>query len=239
MGRKKKEQIFNITPLEVENEISNFVQEVDNSEEYSLEVDPSNKYNLTDEEKNFIKNYVEYKNIPVACELSNIDKDYGKKIFSKYSTQQEIRRINKAMYNLRFKSKLLNLTDIAGYLSSLITDENVPMSDQLKGADKLKAAQMLIDLYKYQYESLKNPQDLMEDSIEAQVKDLSVDSIKSLLYSKEKNETEMEEKEKLIEEINSDDLLTHEELMYLKSLSLSELFKLLNSINKENEKDEL
>lgn len=230
----KKRETFSISPIDVQNEISTFTEEIDMSPEYSLEIDPLNKYNLSDEEKKFIKNYIEYKNIPLACELSNIEKDLGKKIFTKYAVQEEIKRINKALYMRRFKSKILSLNDIGGYLSSMITDENVPISEQLKSADKLKATQMLVDLYKYQYESLKNPQNLMENSIEAQVKDLSVDAIKSLLYSKEKNDDEIKKKEELIDEINSDNLLTHEEITYLKSLSIQELFKLLNSINKES-----
>ena len=154
--------------------------ELETNPEFSLDVDPTDKYSMSEEQKTFIKNYVEFKSIPMAAELSGLDIDTAKSYFVAYSSQQEIRRINRAMYQRQFSHKLLTIDELGGYLSSLITDENVPLADRVKTMDKVRIAQMLIDLQTYKNEGIDDPSKIIDADIEGEIKNLSVKSIKLL-----------------------------------------------------------
>lgn len=203
---------------------------------YSLDVDPENKYSMSDSQKAFVKNYCEFKSIPMAAELSGLDLDTAKKFFISYSSQQEIRRINKAMYQRQFNNKLLTIDEISGWLSSLITDEGVPIADRIKTMDKVKVAQMLIDLQHYKSQVIDNPEDIIDVDIESEIKDLSVKSIKSLLLETKKKQDKNDEKQQLIESINDNNELSVEEEAFLKTLPAKDLLQLLNSNTKKEEK---
>lgn len=201
--------------------------ELDENPEYSLVVDPTDKYSMSETQKAFIKNYVNFKSIPMAAELTGIDLDTAKSYFVAWSSQQEIRRINKAMYQRQFSHKLLTIDELGGYLSSLITDEDVPLADRVKTMDKVKIAQMLIDLQLYKNQAINNPTELMDIDLEGEIKELSVQSIKMLLYQKKSKK----ENKKDIIDASTDDLLPEEEA-FLKTLPTNELLKLIDETNK-------
>ena len=208
--------------------------ELASNPEYSLEVDPTDKYSMSDAQKEFIKNYVEFKSIPMAAELSGIDLDTAKAYFLAWSSQQAIRRINKAMYQRQFSHKLLTIDELGSYLSSLIEDEDVPLADRVKTTDKIKIAQMLIDLQLYKNQAIDNPDRLLDLNIEGEIKELSVKSIKMLLYQKKKEGKDNEKKDArdAIDAIGSDEALLPEEEAFLKTLSADELLKLIDETNK-------
>lgn len=205
--------------------------ELDTNPEFSLEVDPTNKYSMSDAQKTFIKRYCEFKSIPMAADLCQLDLDTAKSYFIAWSSQQEIRRINRAMYQRQFSHKLLSIDDIGSYLSSLITDENVPLADRVKTMDKVKIAQMLIDLQLYKKQAIDNPSNIIDVDIENEVKQLSIQSIKMLLYQKK------EKKEKKDTADIKDDQLLPEEEAFLKTLPANELLKLINEANSKGGND--
>lgn len=229
MGRKKKvdkETKIDCKELQIIQE--NYIAEVETNPEFSLEVDPLGKYNFNQVQKDFIKYYIQFKSVASAAELCGIDIDTAKTYFLNYTTQQEIRRINRALYHKQFEHKILDLNDIGGYLSSLITDENVPIGDQLKTKDKLQVANMLIDLIKLKKESFEDPNKLKNLDVAGQLKNLSLITIQQLLVQSNKQE----KKEPIIVDNN----LSAEEKEYLNSLPTETLLELLNDENKEKEK---
>ena len=210
------------------------VKELDENPEFSLEVDPTNKYSMSEEQKRFVKNYCEFKSIPMSAELSGISLDTAKSYFVAYSSQQEIRRINRAMYQKQFSNKLLTIDEISNWLSSLITDENVPIADRVKTMDKVKIAQILIDLQLYKNDAINNPSSLIDTDIETEIKELSVKSIKTLL--KQKN-TKEDKKIEVIDAIQSKQALSPEEEIFLKTLPTKDILTLLNSSDKKEDKE--
>lgn len=210
------------------------VKELDENPEFSLEVDPTNKYSMSEEQKRFVKNYCEFKSIPMSAELSGISLDTAKSYFVAYSSQQEIRRINRAMYQKQFSNKLLTIDEISNWLSSLITDENVPIADRVKTMDKVRIAQILIDLQLYKNDSINNPSSLLDTDIETEIKELSVKSIKTLL--KQKN-TKEDKKAEVIDAIQSKQALSPEEEIFLKTLPTKDILTLLNSSDKKEDKE--
>lgn len=237
---QKKKKAQELTIIEQTNNTNDLInahkQEIETNPEYSLEVDPQNLYGLTDTQKIFIKYYVEYKNINIAASLAGIDADSAKAIFLSYSSQQEIRRINRALYQRAFTTKMIGLEQIGGYLTSLLIDENVPIADRLKTTDKLRVVQMIIDLNDYRRNAIDEPSLVTEKDIEQQVKSLSIDTIRQLLYTQNKDNIS-KDKEELIAQIDIDGLLSPEEIAYLKTLSTKDLLELVNSTNggKKNE----
>lgn len=229
---KDKENELNALSLNVEAFQADYLTEIDANPKYSLDVDPEDKYGMSEIQKVFIKNYCEYKSIVAAAEFSNIDIDTARDFFISYSSQQEIKRINLAMYQRQFASRLLSLDEIGGYLSSLITDSNVAFADRLKTTEKLKVVQMLIDLNKFKLESLQNPRLIMQQDIDAQLKSLSVETIRQLLDQDFKMQSE--DYTQIVP-----DAITPEESAYLSTLSSSELLQLIESTNNKEETDDV
>lgn len=220
------ETLENIKVLE-----EGYMNKIDTDIKYSLEVDPENKYHMLDDQKLFIKNYVQFKNIPLAAELSGIDKQTATTYFMAYSTQQEIRRINLAMYHRQFSNKLMTIDEIGGWLTSVMVDENVPIIERLKTKDKLEVAKMIIDLNKLKANALEKPEILDAVVIEDQLKDLSVESIQNLINISANSEKVEKEREEVINEIQAENSrLTPEELAYMKTLPLDALLEMLESL---------
>lgn len=209
-----------------------YFDELENNPKYSLEVDPENKYNMSETQKMFIKQYVDTKNISTAAYLAGIDNEVAKAYYIAYNSQLEIRRINMAMYQRQFKTKLLSLDEIGGYLSSLLTDSNVAEADRLKTTDKLRVAQMLIDLNVTKINALQNPELIIHKDIDNQLKSLSLSTIKDLL-----NHTDKPVDNDIIYEVTNNDNLTPEESAYLSTLSTNELLNIIETTKKE-EKNE-
>lgn len=227
MGRKKKDTDQLPMSVEEANKLEQeYEHELETNPKYSLEVDPEKKYNLSIDQRNFIQYYVEFKNINIAAELSGIDMDTAKAYFVSYSSQMEIRRINMALYQRQFHSKLLDINQIGGYLSSLLTDTNVPIADRLKSSEKLKVAQMIIDLNMLKINSMQNPSIIMNNDINLQLKDLSVDAIRELLKQSEKRK-EPNTYSTVCEE------LTPEEEAYLSTLPTEDLLQILDDSKKK------
>lgn len=239
---KKSENLIqcntsNLNVIEKENnEITkNLQDELNTNPEFSLNVDPTNKYSMTDEQKKFIKNFCEFKSIPMAAELSGISLDEAKSYYVAYSSQQEIRRINRAMYQRQFSSKLLTIDEISRWLSALIVDDNVPIANRVKTMDKVRIAQMLIDLQLYKNEGINNPSTLMNADIETEIKELSVKSIKTLLKQKDIKDKD-DSKNQIVEEVKSKQELSPEEEVFLKTLPTKDILQLLDNSNKKENK---
>lgn len=229
MARKKKTKENNsVTNSEVPSVQTGYMEELESNPEYSLEVDPENKYNLPPSHKDFIKAYINYKSIYTAAEMAGIEKEGALQLYNSYPIQMEIRRINRALYHRQFASKILSLDQLGGYLSSIITDNYVPLASQLKSKDKLKAIELLLKISDLKTQSMNNPAVIIEKDISSQLKDLSISAIQKLIeQSNNKNE-----KTELIEKMDPDNNLTMEEKSYLETLSTEELLTLIDDKNK-------
>ena len=197
-------------------------KELETNPKYSLDVDPLNKYNMPIEQKKFIEQFVQYKSIATAAEFCGISIEDAKEYYLAYSSQVEIRRINLALYHRQFSTRLATLDELGGYLTSLLTDDNVVYADRLKTNDKLRVVQMLIDLNKMKIESFTNPNVIMTKNIDIQLKDLSLSTIKSLLSETTKPKTY---------ELPDNSMLSPEENAYLSTLPTDDLLKLIEDAN--------
>lgn len=233
MGRKKKKQTNEVAWLsdtDMSNLQSEYSNELEQNTTYSLQVDPENKYGMTDSQKQFIQYYVNFKNINTAAELANIDQDVAMQYYVAYSSQQEIRRINRALYHRQFSANLVTLDNLGSYLSSLLTGINVPVADQLSTVQKLQVVRLLIDLNKTKQESLQNPAELAAKTIEAELKELSVDSIRHILSKTDK--TEKADIDGIMYDSSS---LTPEEKAYLSTLSTKDMLSIIETEKSLNE----
>ncbi len=236
---KKKKNIYNLlTDEEFSKKLNNYMSTISTDSQYSTLVDPDGLYNFNEKEKSFIGLYCEFKNIEYAAMLSGLDLTEAMKLYSSYSCQQEIRRINLALYQKQFTTKLLTITEIGGWLSSLLLDQ-VPVADRLKSNEKIGVASKLIEINQLLQESTKRPGDIIDTDVEElkeKLKDLSVDSLKLLLDKTNKKE-DKEEKEKLINLLQNKNKVkfTQEEISFMLTLSVDELNNLLEKINKKEE----
>lgn len=194
---------------------------------YSLEVDPEDKYGLPESTKNFVKQYIQFKNVNTAAEICGIEQDVANQLFASYPVQSEIRRINLALYQRRFVTKMLDLDKLGGFLTTLLTDEYVPLADQLNSSDKLRVIDMLIRLNQIQSDSFEDPDVIMSKDIETQLKNLSVATIKKML-----TENNSLKKTTIIESDDAGSKLTPEEKAYLETLPSKELLSIIKKMDK-------
>ena len=228
MAKNKNQDL--IGPDEVKEIQKEYMAVIETDPKYSLEVDPENKYQMTEAQKEFIKYYVQFKNVPVACKLAGITEAEGKAYFVSFTSQQEIRRINLAMYHHQFSARLLSIDEIGGYLTSLLMD-NVPVADQIGMKEKLQVAKMIIDLNTLKQKSFNDPKTIEAIDLTNQIKDLSVKSIKQLLDNSKNTNEKMDEKDEVIYALKEENQLSPEEVTYLKTLPLQELLELLERGN--------
>lgn len=198
---------------------------------YSTVPDPEGKLGLTDDQKRFIVNYLDFRNIPLASQISKITEDEGMAYFQDYKIRNEIRRINTALYQRKFARRLLTLDEIGGYLTSQLIDADTPECDRLEPRDKLKVAQMIIDINKIKAESFDNPNVIEYQTIDAQMQDMSVEQLNELLAETKKGtaciSTEqqevMDKKMAYIAIITEGQQKLAEDYSYLRTLPLEEL----------------
>lgn len=226
--KKSRKDLVVLSQDEIERLQKEYNEELDGDPKYSLQVDPENKYEMSELQKKFIKYYVDFKSVPTVADICGIDMDTAKTLFSAYSTQQEIRRINLALYQRQFQAKMADLDSLGGYLTCLLTD-SVPLGDRLDIGDKLKVVQLIIDLNKLKSQSYQDPSTIMSKNVEVQIKNLSIQTIQQLLTSS--NQTDP----KSIDAINNESL-SMEEKAYLETLPTDQLLELIEQTNKEKEK---
>lgn len=208
-----------------------YKQELETNPEYSLVVDPLNKYNLPVTTKEFVRHYIEHRNIATAAVFCRIENDEALEIFTSFPVQQEIRRISRALYHRQFSKKMMSLNEIGGYLTSLIEDSEIPVADRLSTRDKLAVIRMLIELNQMKLASMGDPSVLMMRDVNILVKDLSVGAIKALL---EQNKPSTPPNRDIVTATNtmriqnSEPVLTPEEAAYIESLPADEALALLN-----------
>ena len=213
MGRKKTNEIEQLT--------TNYNQALNEDVNFSLEIDPTNKYKFSEVEKEFLKAYIQLKNVEASCNLSGMELEPGMKFLLSYNAQSEIRRINLAICHHQFNSKMATLEEIGGYLTSLITGEYTPLTEQLTTKEKLEVSKIIVDINKLQQGAIENPSIILTKNIDMDLKNLSVSTIKNMLETSEKIDTTG------VSEIT----LTPEEVANIKTQS-KEYLELLNLVNK-------
>jgi len=235
MSKKKKQEIMRVR----QNDLGmNYLKSLENDSKYQIEVDPDGFYGMSSEHKTFVKLFVQYRNLAVVAELMEIDPTLAKDYFTRYSTQQEIRRINTALYHRQIATNIIAFEDIGSYLSSWLIDADITEVDRLKKSEKLQVVKLLMDWHKSMREIIQKPEIITVETIEDEIKELSVANIKQLLATKSILNTNKEkkqskplpntnDKDELIAHLNEDNVLSKEELEYLETLSAKDLLTLL------------
>ena len=229
---KGKSKADKITFNEVKVIEESFKEELETNPKFSLSVDPLNMYNFSEIEVEFIEQMVQYKNIKFVSILINIPFEEAVEIYKSYNVQEEIKRINLAMYARRFCSKMADLDALGGYLTTALTDENVPIADRLSGKEKLAAVRLLIELNQIKADAIENPESVNFDVIEAEVRSLKVKDIEKLIENSDEDDDLLLQKNEIISKIDRDGLLTPEEVAYLRTQTLEELKSLLKEIER-------
>ena len=204
-----------------------YYNKLETDPKYSIVVDPENKYNMSDTQKEFIANYIEFKNVPLAAKLTDIDEETAKSYFSMYSTKMEIRRINIAMYHRTFATRMLSLDEVGGYLTSLIIGENIAEAEKISTRDKMQAAKMIVEINRMKQEAFVNSNVIDYNDIQDQFSDLSVDTIKAMLNTSKNrskaNEAQAEQAEIIDEFKENNPFLTNEEITQLKTMPTKDI----------------
>ena len=222
---KEQEALKNLT------ELPKLQQDIEDSllydPKYAVYPDPDGTLGLSEQEKSFIVAYTETKSVSMSAELCSMPFDLARKYFCSNRIQREIRRINRAMYYHHFMKRFLTIDELGGYLTSVLTDDNVAETDRLTSLEKLDVVRLIIQLNEYKAMALHNPSQAMEADFD--ISDLSIETIQQLLSTSK----DSSEKEALINSLPKYRLST-EEIEYLKSLPLETLKNIIQSIQKDD-----
>lgn len=233
MAKKKNDKKKLVDVFKIDEVADEYAKEIEENPEYSLEVDPENKYGMNDVVKTFISNYMEYRDVKKASAVAGITPEDALAFLDKYDVKKEIRRLSKALYHRYFCKQRINMDELNGYLSSILTDD-VPICDRVSTKEKLQlVVPLLIKINEMKQESLYNPNIIMQHNIDLELKDLSVKTINQLLTASQDDDTSPQKKEDLIDKINEDNCLSPEEKIYLKTLSTKELLNLLKDFDND------
>lgn len=191
------------------------------------DTDESGSHVFTDEEKLFIRLWVEFKNLNIVAESMSISNEEAAKMFSSYYVTGEIRRLEKEVTKLRLAQKVMTLDEMESYLSSLIIDYSMPMGERVSSRDKLSAVKLLMEIKEIKGEAFQGNTTVINalptaDKLDA----LSTDTIRALINADDVHQT-AEEKEKIINELISISDLSTEEKLELRGKSTEELQNLL------------
>lgn len=235
---KKKGPAINL-PIELANEVQDeLINELQTNPIYSLEPDPLGELGFTKEKILFVKNYLNYRDIVTAANMSNIEIGKARDYLNDAQVKHEIRRINLVLNKRKFAKRLLSMDEIGGYLTSLLIDDDVFEHEKLSNKEKIEVTKLIIALNKEKIVSLQNPNPYLDATIiENDIKDLSATELKNLITKiqitnkSSVSETELVERRKIINELNKDNNFDPSELAYLETLSLKELTDLINLKN--------
>lgn len=242
MSKKKKKQ--ELIPAIHEDTLGmNYLGSLEEDDKYTTDVDPTGFYQMSNDHKKFVELYVEHNNLVQVATIMEIEPSQAKSYFIRYSTQKEIKRINAALYHRRVATNIIGFEEIGSFLSSWLIGQDVTEADALKKGEKLQVVRLLMDWHKTMREIVEKPEMITTQTIEEEIKELSVANIQQLINTKSKlmqKSTELKDakeagsdvdeeltKEELIEQVVNDDELTTDELAYLNTLSVAELLKIL------------
>lgn len=210
----------------------NYVNEIQTNPLYSLEADPLGTYGFDDETKQFVKLYAEYESISTVCEIMSIEVKKGRIYYFQRAVQNEINRIKNAMYHRQFATRLLNVNEIGGYLTSLLMD-NVPKSQRISSKQKISVAKMLLDINFQVNTALKDdPNILDETEINKKLEKLNINELKQLISVDKETQTDRDKKQEIIKEHVDINTLSDKELESLLSLDIQDLEKVFEDGNK-------
>ena len=212
---------------------SDYIDKLSTDAAYSLVVDPENQYNFGETTKKFIKHMVNCNDVIKVCKILKINPEEGQKIYFTDGVRSEIMRLKSAVYHRQFAGRMINLDEIGGYLTAVLMD-NVLDCDKADLDQKIKISKLLIDLNDRKNKIVEDPNaiDVIPNNINDEIKDLSVDAIKSLLEAKNKKKENhkapvRDAKDEIISQIKEKNNLTDEEAEALQALSTKELFDIL------------
>lgn len=184
---------------------------------------------FTNDERSFILLWLEYKNIVVVASMMGIDNEAAQNMLANYNIRQEINRLTKIQTQKRFATKMISVDQIESYLSSMITDENVSFVDRLSSKEKLDAIKLLMSVKEFKSNMVANPSEVIDVSLDDTIKNMSINSIKSLLNSKKDNNNRkalVDNLSALESDLNADDVAD------LQNMSTEELLKIVDKLNK-------
>lgn len=198
--------------------------------------DKDGKYVFTSEEKRFISLWIEFKNLIVVSSMMGIPQKEASEYIANAHVRNEVARISKARMVRRFSQKMLTLDECESYLTSCITDENVPISEQLDNKGKLSAMKLLLEVKDMKSAGYATPSVLDNMPVEVELSKLSVDTIKSLISTRIRNGYDLSKSVGMRQDVASQiPYLTSEEEADIMSMSPDELIEMLDNIKKSKE----
>lgn len=149
---------------------------------YSLEIDPEDTYKFSDIEKGFIRYMVETNDIHKVSKILKITDLQAQNIYFKYGIKDEITRIKSAIRHKQTSRKMLTLSELGGYSSSLIMDE-CPEYERIDQKEKTKLMNILLKIHEMQSKIIDNPDvvDVVPESTVTDVKNCSAEELRAML----------------------------------------------------------
>lgn len=112
-------------------------------------IDTQNEYFMTDVQKEFVLLYTQYHDPFVVGEMLHLTLEETFEVWSNYYVKRALEQLGKIMFYKQLAIKLDSIDELGGYLTSLLTDQNIPECDKLSPKEKLSICDLIIKLNEY------------------------------------------------------------------------------------------
>lgn len=112
-------------------------------------IDAQNEYFMTDIQKEFVFLYTQYHDPFVVGEMLHLTLEETFEVWSNYYVKRALEQLGKIMFYKQLAVKLDSIDELGGYLTSLLTDQNIPECDKLSPKEKLSICDLIIKLNEY------------------------------------------------------------------------------------------
>lgn len=145
------------------------LRDLDNKcEEYkedvsSLEfhINSQDEYFMTDIQKEFVLLYSQYHDPFVVGDMLQLTREETVEVWSNYYVKRALEELGRIMFHKQIIAKLDSIDELGGYLTSLLTDQDIPQCDKLSPKDKLAVCRLIIQLNEFKASLFVNSPDFI------------------------------------------------------------------------------
>lgn len=112
-------------------------------------LDTQNEYFMTDIQKEFVFLYTQYHDPFVVGEMLHLTLEETVEVWSNYYVKRALEELAKILFHKQLVTKLDSVDELGGYLTSLLTDQNIPECNKLSSKEKLSVCDLIIKLNEF------------------------------------------------------------------------------------------
>lgn len=156
--RQKKLDAFKEALRSLDNKCEEYKEDVSSLE---FHINSQHEHFMTDTQKEFVLLYSQYHDPFVVGDMLRLTREETVEVWSNYYVQRALEELGQIMFHKQLVAKLDSIDELGGYLTSLLTDQDIPQCDKLSPKDKLAVCKLIIQLNEFKASLFVNSPDFI------------------------------------------------------------------------------